>query len=194
METPLTTDGRGIQHRLYAKSERAVKARNQGVRRIMKHMLTIAPWLSDTDRAALRAWCELEWLTRRVMLVLTQPDLEARGRVPRAGLEPACGCPRWILSPLRLPFRHLGNSTAGAPLAPIAVEIVPERWASRQAVSPASLPLPHPFGSPRAVPSCARPSLTALIMAAQARASETFTPESLIFDWRIDHLSLTVIH
>jgi hypothetical protein len=79
-------------------------------------------------------------------------------------------------------------------LAPIAVEIVPERWASRQAVSPASLPLPHPFGSPRAVPSCARPSLTALIMAAQARASETFTPESLIFDWRIDHLSLTVIH
>jgi hypothetical protein len=30
--------------------------------------------------------------------------------VPRAGLEPACGCPRWILSPLRLPFRHLGIS------------------------------------------------------------------------------------
>src|SRR5215469_13273841 len=29
--------------------------------------------------------------------------------VPRAGLEPACGCPRWILSPLRLPFRHLGT-------------------------------------------------------------------------------------
>ena len=28
--------------------------------------------------------------------------------VPRAGLEPACGYPRWILSPLRLPFRHLG--------------------------------------------------------------------------------------
>ena len=30
--------------------------------------------------------------------------------MPRAGLEPACGCPRWILSPLRLPFRHLGKS------------------------------------------------------------------------------------
>ena len=28
--------------------------------------------------------------------------------MPRAGLEPACGYPRWILSPLRLPFRHLG--------------------------------------------------------------------------------------
>ena len=28
--------------------------------------------------------------------------------VPRAGLEPACACARWILSPLRLPFRHLG--------------------------------------------------------------------------------------
>jgi hypothetical protein len=75
METPLTTDGRGIQHGLYAKSERAVKARNQSVRRIMNHMLAIAPWLAETDRAALRAWCELEWLTRRVMLVLTQPDL-----------------------------------------------------------------------------------------------------------------------
>ena len=32
--------------------------------------------------------------------------------VPRAGLEPACGCPRWILSPLRLPFRHLGTHAA----------------------------------------------------------------------------------
>ena len=30
--------------------------------------------------------------------------------VPRAGLEPARGCPRRILSPLRLPFRHLGTS------------------------------------------------------------------------------------
>ena len=28
--------------------------------------------------------------------------------VPRGGLEPPCGYPRWILSPLRLPFRHLG--------------------------------------------------------------------------------------
>src|SRR4051812_5179644 len=55
---------------------RLIKARNQGVRRIMNHMLGIAPWLSDSDRAALRAWCELEWLTRRVMLVLTQPDLD----------------------------------------------------------------------------------------------------------------------
>jgi hypothetical protein len=72
----LTADGRGVRHGLYAKSERALKARNQGVRRILNHMLAIAPWLSDSDRAALRAWCELEWLTRRVMLVLTQPDLD----------------------------------------------------------------------------------------------------------------------
>src|ERR1700693_3950499 len=28
--------------------------------------------------------------------------------LPRAGLEPACACARRILSPLRLPFRHLG--------------------------------------------------------------------------------------
>ena len=34
--------------------------------------------------------------------------------VPRAGLEPARGCPRRILSPLRLPFRHLGLSIRGA--------------------------------------------------------------------------------
>jgi hypothetical protein len=32
--------------------------------------------------------------------------------VPRAGLEPARGCPRRILSPLRLPFRHLGRRFA----------------------------------------------------------------------------------
>ena len=29
--------------------------------------------------------------------------------MPRAGLEPARGFPRRILSPLRLPFRHLGT-------------------------------------------------------------------------------------
>ena len=28
--------------------------------------------------------------------------------VPEAGLEPARSCPRGILSPLRLPFRHIG--------------------------------------------------------------------------------------
>jgi hypothetical protein len=76
METSLTADGRGVRHGLYAQSEKALKACNQGVRRIMNHMLAIAPWLSESDRAALRAWCELEWLTRRVMLVLTQPDLD----------------------------------------------------------------------------------------------------------------------
>ena len=65
-----------VQHGMYAKSERAVKARNQGVRRIMNHMLAIAHWLADTDRAALRAWSELELLCRRVMLVLAQPDLD----------------------------------------------------------------------------------------------------------------------
>jgi hypothetical protein len=37
--------------------------------------------------------------------------------VPRAGLEPACGYPRWILSPLRLPFRHLGTVSRADELA-----------------------------------------------------------------------------
>jgi hypothetical protein len=45
---------------MYAKSERAVKARNRGVLRIMHQMLANAPWLADTDRTALRAWSELE--------------------------------------------------------------------------------------------------------------------------------------
>jgi hypothetical protein len=49
METSLTADGRGVRHGLYAKSEKSVKARNQGVRRILNHMLAIAPWLSDSD-------------------------------------------------------------------------------------------------------------------------------------------------
>jgi hypothetical protein len=31
-----------------------------------------------------------------------------RGRVPEARVELARGCPRRILSPLRLPFRHSG--------------------------------------------------------------------------------------
>jgi hypothetical protein len=55
METPpLKTDGRGIRHGPCATSATAVKTRNQGVRRILNHMLSIAPWLADTDRAALR--------------------------------------------------------------------------------------------------------------------------------------------
>ena len=29
-------------------------------------------------------------------------------RMPEARFELARGCPRWILSPLRLPFRHSG--------------------------------------------------------------------------------------
>jgi len=45
---------------LYAKSERALKAPNQGLRRIINHMLTIAPSFADADRAAPGAWCELE--------------------------------------------------------------------------------------------------------------------------------------
>jgi hypothetical protein len=76
-DTALLTDGRGVRHDLYAKSLKAVKTRNQAVRRIMHQMLAIAPWLADSDRAALRAWCELEWLTRRVMLVLSEPDLDS---------------------------------------------------------------------------------------------------------------------
>src|ERR1700730_18303021 len=43
--------------------------------------------------------CGLTLLDSKNLLILL---------VPRAGLEPACGYPRWILSPLRLPFRHLG--------------------------------------------------------------------------------------
>jgi hypothetical protein len=29
--------------------------------------------------------------------------------VPEEGVEPSRGCPRWILNPLRLPFRHSGE-------------------------------------------------------------------------------------
>ena len=31
-----------------------------------------------------------------------------KSRVPREGVEPSRCCHRWILSPLRLPFRHRG--------------------------------------------------------------------------------------
>ena len=35
--------------------------------------------------------------------------------VPEAGVEPACPCERGILSPLRLPFRHSGETSARIP-------------------------------------------------------------------------------
>ena len=52
--------------------------------------------------------------------------------VPRAGLEPACPYGRWILSPLRLPFRHLGIGEDQAALA-AEDEIVPEPLVTGQA-------------------------------------------------------------
>ena len=52
--------------------------------------------------------------------------------VPRAGLEPACPYGRWILSPLRLPFRHLGIGENEAALA-AEDEIVPEPLVTGQA-------------------------------------------------------------
>lgn len=47
-----------------------------GVRRIMNQMVAIAPWLADSDRAALRAWSELELLTRADDVGLSEPDLQ----------------------------------------------------------------------------------------------------------------------
>ena len=76
--------------------------------------------------------------------------------VPRAGLEPACGCPRWILSPLRLPFRHLGRSKSAALDATLR-KILPERYALGQAGG--QNPHPDPFlreGSLRSVVEPAR--------------------------------------
>jgi hypothetical protein len=42
----------------------------------MNQMVAIAPWLADRDRAALRAWSELELLTRADDVGLSEPDLE----------------------------------------------------------------------------------------------------------------------
>ncbi len=55
--------------------------------------------------------------------------------VPRAGLEPACPFGRWILSPLRLPFRHLGIYGLWGGHRPPCVKIVPERCVIRQAIA-----------------------------------------------------------
>ena len=57
--------------------------------------------------------------------------------MPEARFELARGCPRWILSPLRLPFRHSGEAeksprgksarkrqAAGMPADPAAPDII----------------------------------------------------------------------
>ena len=56
------------------------------------------------DRAV-EAIIGLEAVIHASLRSMIQPIFEM---VPRGGLEPPCGYPRWILSPLRLPFRHLG--------------------------------------------------------------------------------------
>src|SRR5690348_3339703 len=62
------------------------------MRRIMNHMLQIAPWLSYSDRAALRAGCELEWLTQRVIQIAAEAGRKAsalcrRSSIPNLNFE-----------------------------------------------------------------------------------------------------------
>ncbi len=59
-----------MKHALYARSKTALETRARSIRRIVRKMLVVAPWLTESDRPALRAWCELEFLAANVFAVL----------------------------------------------------------------------------------------------------------------------------
>ena len=59
-----------MKHGIYARSKGALETRARSIRRILRKMLVVAPWLTESDRPALRAWCELEFLAANVFAVL----------------------------------------------------------------------------------------------------------------------------
>lgn len=61
----------------------------------------------------MRSWINKSGSCRFIRQIKKKPLItlnlrEINGFMPAAGLEPARGCPRQILSLMRLPFRHAG--------------------------------------------------------------------------------------
>ena len=61
--------------------------------------------------------------------------------VPMTGLEPVWGCPRGILSPLRLPFRHIGKRKEGSWVRTFCLEAPPRFELGVKLLQSSALPL-----------------------------------------------------
>ena len=68
-----------------------------------------AAGLQNRSAIALSGELKIGLSQNRKFMAPSAPTIGGELLVPRAGLEPAHACARRILSPLRLPFRHLGT-------------------------------------------------------------------------------------
>ncbi|MBV8772076.1 MAG: hypothetical protein JO166_07080 [Deltaproteobacteria bacterium] len=57
---------------LYVKSRNGLRLRDERVRRLVRRMRAVMPWLEDSDIAVCRAWAELEILSQRVYAELRE--------------------------------------------------------------------------------------------------------------------------
>jgi hypothetical protein len=66
---------------------RRVQKRDQRVRRILRAARVVMPWLSDVDVPALRAWAELEVLSRQAYDKIRERGIVADDGTPYALVE-----------------------------------------------------------------------------------------------------------
>jgi hypothetical protein len=65
---------------VYAKTSDALRLRNRRVRYLMRRAKQVMPWLSPSDEATLRAWCEMEFLCAAMWV-----DLVTDGHLTESG-------------------------------------------------------------------------------------------------------------
>ena len=82
-----------------------------GAKQLASRELRIAPTCTDEDSDH-NAGADQEVARNAeehgVSCAVPQHAASIRTKMPEVGLEPTLGCPNWILSPARLPFRHSG--------------------------------------------------------------------------------------
>jgi hypothetical protein len=60
---------------LYIRAVQGVKQRDKRTSHLANRVMALCPWLGDSDRPALRVWCQFEWVAEQVFLELKQHGL-----------------------------------------------------------------------------------------------------------------------
>lgn len=78
---PAKTSRTGV----YGRSRSILEARSRAVYQMTRRLIADMPWLERSDRNALRAWCEMEFLCASIWLRLDRGNamFDAQGNVKR---------------------------------------------------------------------------------------------------------------
>jgi hypothetical protein len=67
---------------LYVQSAPGLRRRDQAVRRLVRKMRNVMPWLTDADAVTCRSWAEIEILASRAYMILSTVGLINRDGQP----------------------------------------------------------------------------------------------------------------